>query len=631
MKTFYNRWSTAILATALVWAVPSLGQTAQGQHAEHHPQPGSSDPAGSGDALDRASGESMEGMRGMGGGMGGRMGEMGMGTSPPKELYPSLMSLPDLTPERRVDIERQAHERLTKGAELMSEGLSTLSSSAAHDDYVLMQQATEQMREGLAQFESGLAAHRALAEARAPRDVALQWFKGEMNLLPAGPGQPPHGLFGLSWFHYFVMMLLLAFTASTVWMYYHRMRRADALLASLASGRQELSTAPLMTGAPPSAVRAAPAMVARTPAASDAATPLVTIPAGRWSGQLRVAKIFQETPDVRTFRLVHPSGGDLPVLPFVFEPGQFLTVSVNIAGKETKRSYSIASSPCRRTFCELTVKHAPGGLVSGYLHERIQVGDLISVSGPFGKFTFRGHEAPSVVLIAGGVGVTPLMSAIRCLTDQAWTSDIFLIYACATMQDIIYHEELEYLVRRYENFHLTITLSKESSPAWTGARGYVTRDLLTKTVPNLTARRIHLCGPPPMMEAVKGILADLSVPADQVKTENFLGAEPRPTPSTGAPTPVETGEAVVTTTCRFVRSGKTAPLPKDKTVLEASEDVGVNIDYSCRQGYCGVCKVALLSGQVTMAVEEALTPQDKAASIILACQAKSTANVEVDA
>lgn len=359
--------------------------------------------------------------------------------------------------------------------------------------------------------------------------------------------------------------------------------------------------------------------------------PLVTIPAGRWSGQLRVAKIFQETPDVRTFRLVHPSGGDLPVLPFVFEPGQFLTVSVKIAGKETKRSYSIASSPCRRTFCELTVKHAPDGLVSGYLHERIQVGDLISVSGPFGKFTFRGHEAPSVVLIAGGVGVTPLMSAIRCLTDQAWTGDIFLIYACATMQDIIYHEELEYLVRRYENFHLTITLSKESSPAWTGARGYVTRDLLTKTVPNLTARRIHLCGPPPMMEAVKGILADLRVSADQVKTENFLGAEPRPTPSTGAPTPVETGEAVVTTTCRFVRSGKTAPLPKDKTVLEASEDVGVNIDYSCRQGYCGVCKVALLSGQVTMAVEEALTSQDKAASIILACQAKSTANVEVDA
>ena len=186
------------------------------------------------------------------------------------------------------------------------------------------------------------------ARSRKPERRATSHCKVVMNLLPAGPGQPPHGLFGLSWFHYFVMMLLLAFTASTVWMYYHRMRRADALLASLASGRQELSAAPLMTGAPPSAVRAAPAMVARTPAASDAAMPLVTIPAGRWSGQLRVAQTFQETPDVRTFRLVHPSGGDLPVLPFVFEPGQFLTVSVKIAQGDEAILFH-RPSPCLRT------------------------------------------------------------------------------------------------------------------------------------------------------------------------------------------------------------------------------------------------------------------------------------------
>ncbi|MCS6329505.1 MAG: FAD-binding oxidoreductase, partial [Nitrospira sp.] len=445
MKTRCNRWSAVSLATALVWAAPSLDQTAQGQHAEHHPQPGSGDSAGSGDAPDRAAGGTMGGsmgeMRGGTGGMGGGMGEMGMGTSPPKDLYPSLMSLPDLPPEKRADVERQAHERMTNGAGLMSEGISTLSSSATRDDYVVMQEAMEQMREGLAQFESGLAGYRALAEARAPRDVALQWFKGEMNLLPAGSGQPPHGLFGLSWFHYFVMILLLTFSASMVWLYYHRMRRVDALLASLAGGRQELSAGPVTAATTPRTVSPAPAMATSTgPAARDTAMPLVTIPAGRWSGQLRVAKIFQETPDVRTFRLVHPSGGDLPLLPFVFEPGQFLTVSVNIDGKEMKRSYSIASSPCRRTLCELTVKQTPSGLVSNYLHERIQVGDLISVSGPFGKFTFRGHEAPSVVLIAGGVGITPLMSAIRCLTDQAWTGEIFLIYACNTMQDIIFHE-----------------------------------------------------------------------------------------------------------------------------------------------------------------------------------------------
>jgi ferredoxin len=83
--------------------------------------------------------------------------------------------------------------------------------------------------------------------------------------------------------------------------------------------------------------------------------------------------------------------------------------------------------------------------------------------------------------------------------------------------------------------------------------------------------------------------------------------------------------------CTFARSGKSAPLPPDKTVLEASEDVGVNIDNSCREGYCGVCKTKLLAGQVTMAVEDALDENDKAQNIILACQAKSTGDVTVEA
>ena len=134
-----------------------------------------------------------------------------------------------------------------------------------------------------------------------------------------------------------------------------------------------------------------------------------------------------------------------------------------------------------------------------------------------------------------------------------------------------------------------------------------------------------------MMEAVKAMLAEIGISSDQVKTETFLGAEPRPSPPAGVPISGEPAPAVTAAVCTFTRSGKTAPLTPDTTVLEASEDVGVNIDYSCRQGYCGVCKTKLLSGQVTMAVEDALTPEDKAARIILACQAKSTINVEVEA
>ena len=87
------------------------------------------------------------------------------------------------------------------------------------------------------------------------------------------------------------------------------------------------------------------------------------------------------------------------------------------------------------------------------------------------------------------------MSAIRCLTDQAWRGEIFLIYASATLQDVIFREELEYLLRRYPNFHLTIVLSRENSPEWKGPRGHITRDLLLRCGPNLNGRRVHLYGP----------------------------------------------------------------------------------------------------------------------------------------
>ena len=133
--------------------------------------------------------------------MGADMGEMmkQMGAPPPKELYPSLMALPDeVTPEQRAGIEQLAHERMKTGTALLSSGLEKLSDSTSDEDYAAMQQATAQMREGLAEFEAGLAARRLLSEGKAPRNLALDWFKREMNL--ASPVRPdePRGLLGVT-------------------------------------------------------------------------------------------------------------------------------------------------------------------------------------------------------------------------------------------------------------------------------------------------------------------------------------------------------------------------------------------------------------------------------------------------
>ena len=173
---------------------------------------------------------------------------------------------------------------------------------------------------------------------------------------------------------------------------------------------------------------------------------------------------------------------------------------------------------------------------------------------------------------------------------------------------------------------MSIVLSDESSAAWTGPRGFITAELLGQ-IPQIRSRRIHLCGPPVMMDAVRKELGKLGIDPASVHSELFLSPS-----RTVPPGPeVSAGDTATAVTCSFERSGKKAPLAAGQTVLEAAEEVGVPIEYACRQGYCGLCKIKLLSGEVTMDVDDSLTPLDRSSGVILACQAKASADISVDA
>ena len=161
-------------------------------------------------------------------GMGEMMKGM-MGKTPPKELYPTLMALPELTPEKRREVEQQAAARMHAGTVLMGQALDTLNAGTQSGDYAAMHEATARLREGIAQLESGVAAKRALAEGRAPREVALAWFKQEMSLVSPVVGEAPHGGRGLSILHLFTMALLVVFAFAMLAMYFFKMRRAAAL------------------------------------------------------------------------------------------------------------------------------------------------------------------------------------------------------------------------------------------------------------------------------------------------------------------------------------------------------------------------------------------------------------------
>lgn len=616
----------------LVLLIPHAAAQTPSEHEQHHPPPSPTAPTNQPPSPSMPS-QPESPMSGM----------MRLPPLPPQALYPSLMALPELTPEVRAQLEALANERLRTGTALMLTAVERLTAAAGNNDPSAMQAAASEIREGLAQIETAAGTRRALAARRAPRDIALDWFRREMSLVPPAAAPMPRGPLGLTWFHTISMLILVAFAVTMVTFYFHKMRRAAALLTALAKepGPASGGTAPPADegsgGLPVGVSRPAPPQTA-PPADRADARPAV------WSGLPRVVAIVPETSDVTAFRLAMPDSGELPFRHF---PGQYVNLFVDIDGKVTRRAYTIASSPTHPQYIEITAKREPFGVASGHLHERIQMGDALRIEGPHGYFVFTGSEADSVVLIGGKAGITPLMSIIRYLTHQAWRGDIVLLYACKTASDVICRDELASLQRRHPNLHVVTTLTREEM---LGMRtGRVTAALLAEFVSDIATRRVHICGPRPMIDAVKQMLAEAGVRPAQITTENF-GTETRspaaaamravpPSPPDASPPALPGHVAAVRSThtistaptVTFARSQKTVPAIRENTVLDVAEVAGLEIDSACPSGTCGSCKVRLRSGDVTMEVDDALEPEDRAVNVILACQAKPSSDVVVEA
>jgi ferredoxin-NADP reductase len=345
-----------------------------------------------------------------------------------------------------------------------------------------------------------------------------------------------------------------------------------------------------------------------------------------WKGALRVAEIRPETRNIRTYRLVPADGGKIP---FTFSAGQFLNVSLLINGKKVNRSYTIATPPTRDDHVELTIKREERGAASVHVHDMLAVGNTIDVSAPAGRFSFKDHEADSVLLIAGGVGITPVMSILRDLTDRAWGGAIDLLFTVRTMEDIIFRDELKTLEQQHPNVKVHLTLTRDAPVDWHGLRGRITAEMLRTAIDRLDQRLCFICGPNEMAAAAREALVAAGVGANRIRVESFTPA---------AAVAMDRGVAAKDElpsaepgTVTFVQSNQSAPLPGNKSILEVAESIGVSIDYDCRSGICGRCRVKLSAGDVTMDVQDALSDADIADGFILACQARSAGDVSVDA
>lgn len=303
---------------------------------------------------------------------------------------------------------------------------------------------------------------------------------------------------------------------------------------------------------------------------------------------LRVSETIQETLSTKTLRLVSPDGHLPP-----FQAGQYIALFVEVGNIRTSRPYSISSPPNQTGHYDITVRRVDGGLVSNFLLDKVNTGDTLECSGPAGHFFHNPlfHD-PSMVFIAGGSGITPFMSMIREIADCGLERTVHLAYGSKDLKDVIFHEALQDISRRFSNIHYTPVI-EEPPVGYQGYRGLITGDLLKELLGELGARTFYLCGPQGMYDLCIPALERLGVPRRKIRKEAF-----------GAPLDVCDDPAWPREVRRDavfdvrVRHRQRLKALASESLLVALEKAGVAVPSLCRSGQCSMCRVKLLSGKV---------------------------------
>jgi ferredoxin-NADP reductase len=192
-------------------------------------------------------------------------------------------------------------------------------------------------------------------------------------------------------------------------------------------------------------------------------------------------------------------------------------------GYQAQRSYSIASEPEREGEVDITVERINDGEVSTYLHDVLVPGDRIEARGPIGGyFVWEATMDESLLLIAGGSGVVPLMSMIRHRAAAGAKNPTSLLYSSRNFEDIIYYNELEQLRSANHGVQVFHTLTRSQPPAWKGYSRRIDQDMLKEVAQPLgRSVQVFICGPTLLVEAAANTLVKIGINSNQIRTERF--------------------------------------------------------------------------------------------------------------
>jgi ferredoxin-NADP reductase len=227
---------------------------------------------------------------------------------------------------------------------------------------------------------------------------------------------------------------------------------------------------------------------------------------------MKVQHVIEETLETKSFSL------DFAGEPIPFLPGQFVNVTAQLQdGQRVRRSYSMASSPRDPEFL-LTVKRMQGGLLSNFLCDHVNAGDVLNIRGPYGRFILEDDGRP-LVFIAAGSGIVPFRSMWRYIRQTGSTAVFSLLYSSKSLRHVIYHDELSELSQA--GYRIVHTITRNDDPSWTGCSRRIDREMLADFVQDFGRSLFYMCGPPDFCDCATQYLTELGVGRDRMRTEKY--------------------------------------------------------------------------------------------------------------
>ncbi|NUR10264.1 MAG: ferredoxin--NADP reductase, partial [Bradyrhizobium sp.] len=322
---------------------------------------------------------------------------------------------------------------------------------------------------------------------------------------------------------------------------------------------------------------------------------------------LKVAEIVPETADANSIRFEIPAElrDD-----FAFKAGQHLTLRATINGEEIRRNYSLCTAPADGDWM-VTVKRIGGGLFSNWVGDKLKPGDTVEVMVPHGSFTtdFASTRQRHLVGIAGGSGITPVMSLIKTLLREEPESRFTLLYGNRDSSSVIFLETLAGLKDKYlgrlEIYHF-LDAEEQDIELF---NGMLNRERLDDAISSLvpdaaTVDGWFICGPGPMMDAAEGALLDRNIAKERIHIERFTADRPAGALAKEMAQLQTQAEGV---TVAVTLDGRTRRVAFTReNILDSARASGLPAPFACKAGVCATCRAKVIKGKVEMAVHYGL-------------------------